>query len=319
MKKSKIRQLLIVMFICTLFFTACGIGNKKSGESTTKKAESSEVKEETTVAETTTKAAKKQLFKESEDLKIILSYTYDNSVFALVENVSDKIITDFAISYIQFDKNGLSIEDVKSGQFEKANMLPGKKLLGHWHGGAGKYVVARVKYVKYKDGSEWFADMLDKEFEEIEKNFSTDNHTKEIKKLKSNSKKAESSEYVKIVGDMKIKRNQFSDNSDFVFTLENVSEKTVKAVSLLVAQYDENGLPVGTSPYNDISFNTRSTGGVVNLLSGDIGTYSDNLFFEPSCDTFKVIVTRIVFEDEEEWENPYYYEWAYFTNKKLEE
>ncbi len=258
-------------------------------------------------------------FQENEDLKIIFSYNYDNDTNIVVKNISDKIILEYEVAYMEFDKNGLSTDDYKKGIMEAANLLPDDKAIGNWYGANGKYVVAIIKNVKYKGGEEWNAVGVDEYFSNLEKNFNIEEYEKNFKnKVEGNGVLAQENEFLKINYTYITHDNEFSLNKDYHYYVENISDKTILEFGIIVAEFDENGLPIRTSPYDHFSRNSRGIGGIANLASGEGQEFYNDLFLEPNCENTKCIVSYIKFYNGYEWENPYIYEWIYLNSGELD-
>ena len=83
----------------------------------------------------------------------------------------------------------------------------------------------------------------------------------------------------------------------------------MKSIQLYILEFDSNGYPVSVSPYDVYASNGRTIGGTINLTKGSSDDYTNNLFFEANCEKYKTIISKIVFMDDEEWDNPYLYEW----------
>lgn len=265
--------------------------------------------------ETTKKTDKKNnqdVFSVSEDLKVCFAYSYDNSAYIVVENTSDKAILDYKVAYITFDKNGFStVTDRKyeTGQVTGANLLPNQKNICSFSDYSGAYPVAVVSNISYQNGEEWTAIGLDDWADSTTSNFTVDSYKQSINSLSEAAKMAENNEHLKIVSSRKFHDNRFSNQDDFSFTLENISNQSIVSAQLKVLEYDDNGFAVTTAPYDKYAKNDKSTGGTINLTVGSRGTFTDNLFFVNTCSKYKCIISSIEFADGTEWTNPYLYEW----------
>ncbi len=167
--------------------------------------------------------------------------------------------------------------------------------------------MATVIYIKYQGSEEWKADNVELWANDVINTFSVDSCEESMNELKEKADLAEQNEYLQIVSTRKYHANQFSNNDDFDFTLKNSSDNTIETVTIHVLEYDENGLPFSTKPYDRFAKNDRSVGGTVNLVSGSTNTYNSVLFFEPDCKNYKYVVQKIIFTDGTEWQNPYIY------------
>jgi len=256
---------------------------------------------------------------ENQDLKVLLAYTYDSKDYIMVENTSDEIILDYELSYMEFDKNGLKVGNYETKSVEAANLIPGDIEQGSWLGSNGKYVVVVVNHIVYKDGEEWNAEGIDEYFNSIENTFDVEEYNKYLTNLlKEEGPLAENNEYVKIKEASIKHNNQFSDDHDLYFIVENTSDKAIVYLQVWVVQFDKNGLPVSTSPYDDFSRNSRVAGSAVNIPSGENSDFTSPLFLSAGCDNIKCIVSYLEFKDGEEWTNPYIFKWICLNNGEFE-
>ena len=65
-----------------------------------------------------------EVFEQNQDLKVTVSYIYDNDPYVVVENVSDKPILDYSVAFLVFDKNGFTVDDWCQGEVSSANLMP---------------------------------------------------------------------------------------------------------------------------------------------------------------------------------------------------
>ncbi len=252
-------------------------------------------------------------FEGTSDMAVSFAYMNQRYTNIIVENTSDKVILDYKVAYIQFDKNGFSVSSnqYEGGSITAANLLPGDKEISSFYGVNGKYVVATIVYIRYQGDETWEANNIEAWADNTIKNFTVDGYKESINALKDKAVLAETNEYVEIVSTEKYHDNQFSNKDDLSFTLKNISSNTIESATLCLLEYDENGLAIPTSPHNTYAKNDHVIGGTINLLSDTTNSFIKSLFFEPTCEKYKCIVKDIVFSDGTEWTNPYVYEWIF--------
>lgn len=291
-------------------------GKDSEDNDSDEKEEKPEKDEQNTKAEeTTTQAPVKS------GLDVVLAYTYDNDIKIVVENVSDKPILKFSVAFLGFDKNGLPTKDkYTTGNSSTANLMPGeKKLVSFYDSTGAEYVGATVSKITYQGDEEWERpdDNVTQWYETLKSRFSVESYNAGLSAMATEAVKAETNEFVTIDSTNKVDRNSYSDKDDFDFVLTNISDKDIVKVSVRVLEYDENGYPVSTSPYDTYCMNDYGTGGTVNLVSGETKTFTSSLFFAENCKQYKCVVQSIEFSDGEEWQNPYFYEWILVNNKSF--
>ena len=254
-------------------------------------------------------------FEANEDLQVIAAFVYDNDTYVVVENVGEQAILNYRIAYINFDKNGFvatrDSDGYERGKADTVNIMPGSKDLSGWYGADGDYADAVIVGVDYADGTSWDAEntQIDRWAETASKEFSVETYKANITELKEQGALGETNDYAALT-DFNLKHgNQFSNKSDFHFSIENKSEQGILSLRLFVLEFDDNGFPVSVSPYDTYCINGHSTGGTVNLAAGSSSSYSDDLFTQSTTTQVKAIIAYLEFQDGTEWNNPYLYEW----------
>jgi len=251
----------------------------------------------------------------SDDLCLIYGYIYKGDRFFLVENTSDKPILEYVLEYIVLDRNGLPLGDSSRAKSSDANLMPGEKKMGKWYGSSGSYAVATVAEISFINGDTWKAKNTDQWVKQVKSSFSLNEYNKQIEGLAEPALKAETAS--PLHGRYgKVNRNQFSNSDDLTLSLTNNGDKVITRSSFMVLQYDRNGFPVSTSPYDHYVLNDKRTGGSVSIAPGATVDVSDSLFFEAGCEYFKVVVRSLEFSDGSYWDNPYLYEWIIFNTPK---
>lgn len=265
-----------------------------------------------------TKAPEPAEFQPNEDLTAVTGFIYDNSTYILIENTGNKPILDYVVAYMTFDKNGFpTITDsdgYERGRDDAANLMPGDKTLPSWYGGKGNYVAATVSYVKYADGTEWEAQYLDVWAAETKNSFNMDDYAAAFSSLKEVGAQALSCEYATLTNVKLEHGNRYSNDLDLWFTVTNIGSQGIAEMILFIMEFDEDGFPVSVSPYDTYCLNGHSTGGSINLASGNTGTYTNDLFADGSTAHLKSVIYSLTFQDGSEWFNPYVYEYIIANN-----
>lgn len=266
-------------------------------------------------------------FKPSDDLVVEIS-TLDSDrrdAISLVKNKSDKTIKEYTIAYVGFDSNGNSVNLGYNSTYELFSVTSANILPGEVHGIDNSayinediyYVSATISKITYKDGSIWEADAIEKWAENEVNNFSIDNYKKKISSFSVESNNAENNGYLQVVSSDKYHYNQFSTKDDLDVTIKNVGNKDIRTFSLIVAQYDQNGYGVNTSPYDLIKLNMSGADvDDANLKTGESDEFSWTLFFNPDCSTYKIVVNEIEFSDGTTWKNPNLLYWILYNEDK---
>ena len=318
-RAMKMRRYSIVFVIAALLLSSCGStapapSNPQSSAASAVSTQhiDASASGQTTSSQAQTADVQDSIYEESKDLKVIAAYTYDKHCFILVENKSSKPILEFVLEYIGFDRNGFSVGGISRGRKSDANMLPGDKLMVGYYESDIKHVSATVVEIKFADGETWKAKNNNAWAEDAKSTFSVNDYNDLVYEFEELAVLAETNQYLQGSWGM-TRRNQFSSSPDFDLNLTNTSEETIQKFSVKVLQFDANGMPVSTSPYDTYKMNDNGSGGIINLTSGASISVTSNLFFEPSCVYFKVCISEIEFANGDYWTNPYVYEWLLFN------
>lgn len=248
-----------------------------------------------------------------EYLNISTVFSYDNNLYIVAENISDKTILDFKIGYLCFDANGLPVDGYQTGNVSSANLIKGAKKSFSFYESC-TYAKAIVTSITFDGGETWEnTDAL--LWSATQNTFSVDDYKAELEAMKATATQAETNPYIEIVSTRKYDNNQFSNDDDISFSLKNIGTLTASKVSLFVLQYDENGYAISVSPYDTYCKNGRSLGGTANITPGSTESFNSTLFFEANCSQYKCIVSSVTFDDGTEWDNPYMFEWILVNNK----
>lgn len=101
-----------------------------------------------------------------------------------------------------------------------------------------------------------------------------------------------------------------SDLSDIRFSITNLSDRPVKNIEFLVAEYDANGKPVTTKPNGYIKENIRKlTWDNAGLIKDIPKTAASAMALNKNCAEVRVMVLHIDFEDRGVWSNPAALDW----------
>ena len=321
--KKQIPKMKIVLLILTVItLITSGIGFLKNYNDEINYNNSSDIE----ISSTNNSIGKKE-YKPTKDLVVEVS-TLDSDrreAISIVKNNSEKTIKEYTLANIGFDSNGNNVklgydEVYELTSFESANILP-----GNVHG-IDKYsyisedifyVISTVVKITYMDGTTWEAEAIEKWAEDEIKNFSVEKYKKKIESYSVESNNAVNNGYIQIVTTDKYHDNQFSTKDDLDATVKNIGSKDIRSFSLLIAQYDQNGYGVNTSPYDIIKQNMSGADvDDANLKVGGTDEFSWSLFFAPDCKEYKIIVNEIEFSDGTTWKNPYLLQWILYNEDK---
>jgi len=276
-------------------------------------------KEAAAQPELTPEPTPEPVFEPNADLRIVHAFVFDGDTYLVIENVGDQPVLNFRVAYANFDKNGfLATTDsagYKTGKSTSANLMPGEKHIFGWSGAKGDYASAAIISAEYADGSVWETAYIDLWAKTAAAEFSVDAQKAAIEAMKADAALAETNEFAQL-SDLSIKHgNSYSAQHDLHFSVENLSAQGIAKLNVFVLEFDENGFPVSVNPYSKYCINGHSTGGTVNLASGESGSYSDDLFLFPETTQIKIVISYIEFQDGSQWENPWLYEWIIANNR----
>lgn len=101
-----------------------------------------------------------------------------------------------------------------------------------------------------------------------------------------------------------------SDLSDIRFEVTNLSERKIKNIEFLAAEYDANGKPVSAKPNGYIKENIRKLTWSNAWLEKDIPkTAASAMSLNKNCSQVRIIVSHIDFDDRGVWSNPQALDW----------
>ena len=116
-----------------------------------------------------------------------------------------------------------------------------------------------------------------------------------------------------------VHRDGGSDLSDLRFDAANSSERTVKKLSFLCAEYDKDGKPVSASPNGYIKKHIRTlTWEDAALAKGVKKSLASNMALNKDCAYVNIIVESAEFEDRGVWANPNTLDWILSEEKYAE-
>lgn len=248
-------------------------------------------------------------------LKITATFVYDNYLNIVAENLSDKTIIDFQITYICYDSNGLVVtKGYETGNVSAANLVAGAKDSYRYYEPGCAYARVIVSSITFSGDEIW--ENPDAAIWAVTRgDFSVDEYNAEIAAMAANAKSAETNPYITIVSTRKFDNNRYSNSDDLDFSVKNTSDKTISSAKFFVLQYDSNGYAIDANSYNDYCKNGDTLSGTLNLMPGTTNGYNASLYFEPSCSQFKIIPYSVTFEDGTVWDNPYLFEWILVNSK----
>lgn len=314
------KKIAVLLFTALLSASLCACGgNETAAEATAPTASPVEIAApEKAASPSPSTAPESPEFEPCPDLRIVASYTYNNYTHVVVENTGSQPILNFSLAYINFDKNGFPTttdsDGYERGKADAVNLMPGDKNDFSWYGASGLYVEAAITSADYADGSSWSISGLGSWASSVRSGFSVDDYKASIAALSDDAALAETNEYALLTEIYITHGNQFSNDHDLNFSVQNTSDLGITRLVLFVLEFDENGFPVSVSPWDINCMNGHTTGGTINLAAGQTGSYSDDLFIQPTTTQIKSVIQHLEFQDGTEWTNPYYLEWILSNN-----
>lgn len=268
------------------------------------------------------------------DLEIVDSIVDQEGHYRIVvKNNSDQPIKDYTLALLTFDKSGFPVSESyptyekvtnlsTSYVADSANILPGHSygINRSWYGDTNvAYIKSAIYKITYMDGTTWEDSKIENWGKDNMASFDVEAFKNDPQRLE-NAKSAQTNDYVSIEKVDKEHTNQFSTNSDLLFTLKNNSDKLVKKIVIAVAEYDKNNFPISVDPYEFIAKNVRLVEWAdINLQPAEVKDGESSLFLEGECDKLKAIITEVVFEDEEVWQNPNIIDWILYNENQYTE
>lgn len=275
--------------------------------------------------------SKKSDYTISDELTILAGYLkvsnagFGKHYITFVKNNSNDTIVDYSIAYIGFDING-NVTDANTGadkygeeKITMANILP-NAVYGLTDGATDgiyvgddndvRYVKSAVSYIKFKSGEEWEMDDLDAWADDTIKNFSVEEQKNYPQSLKSDAEKAMVNPYLSIVNSKTVPNgNSFYDALDLEFTIKNICDKTIRACSIIILEYEDGneGIKLPNQMWN---FNYQYVTNNSYQIDVELPTNQQeelNFVAEAAlvgnCKDYLLIVESIEFEDDTVWSN----------------
>lgn len=107
-----------------------------------------------------------------------------------------------------------------------------------------------------------------------------------------------------------VRREGGSDLSDLRFDAANSSERTIKKIEFLAAEYDKDGKPVSASPNGYVKKHIRTLTWDDAALGKDMKkALASNMALNKDCAAVEIIVDKVTFEDRGVWANPNTLDW----------
>ncbi|MBQ9604149.1 MAG: hypothetical protein IJR45_01925 [Firmicutes bacterium] len=113
-----------------------------------------------------------------------------------------------------------------------------------------------------------------------------------------------------------INREGGSNLSDLRFDAANSSERTIKKIEFLAAEYDKDGKPVSASPNGYVKRHIRTLTWDDAALAKDMKkALASNMALNKDCAYVEIIVDKVTFEDRGVWANPETLDWIMAQDK----
>ena len=215
---------------------------------------------------------------------------------AVVKNSGEQIYGyGLRIKYYNENKEEIFTEDSDIDEIVPAGMSGGLERFIPKHEGT-KYIDAAITYIKLLDNRK-----------ELEPKFKNDFIS--LRDIPSGRSGAEC-KFVDISPASVISSQGESDLSDIRFSVKNTSERTIKNIEFLAAEFDAQGQPVSALPNGYICSNVRKlTWDNAGIKQNEEKTAASPMALNKDCASVKLIVDHVDFEDRGVWSNPDTLDW----------
>ncbi len=215
---------------------------------------------------------------------------------AVVKNNGEQIYGyGLRIKYYNENKEEIFTEESDIDEVVPAGMSGGLERFIPKHEGT-KYIDAAITYIKLLDNK--------KELEPIFKNDFIS-----LRNIPSGRSGAEC-KFIDISPASVISSQGESDLSDIRFSVKNKSERTIKNIEFLAAEFDAQGSPVSALPNGYICSNVRKLSwDNASIKQNEEKTAASPMALNKDCASVKLIVNHVEFEDRGVWSNPDTLDW----------
>ena len=297
MDKGAAGYLAISAVVCTMI---CMYGTKAKNDVKVPKQDIyREITEQTTLQSVTDNAGKKQNDKKLSSMPVYAEYAFlddFNIPHIIVKNNVDQIY-GYSLSVKYFDKNNNEIE---TKNIDIESVIP-----------AGMSE-SPERYIPPVDGAEFISAAVTKYSTNDGENsidIVYNEEHKPLSQLKSSTGDAPCALIKTSVPEVIASRGE-SDLSDIRFEVTNLSERPIKNIEFLAAEYDAGGKPVSAKPNGYIKENIRKlTWNDAGLEKDKPKTAASVMALNKDCAQVYIIVSHIDFEDRGVWSNPNALDW----------
>ncbi len=260
------------------------------------------VTEEQTETTTETVEAKTPPQNSNSDVEVSYAFTDGFGIpHVMIKNNGENIYGySIAVRYLDKDKKELDEKKVDIDAIVPSGFTDGLERFIEKVEGA-EYISAAVTRIVYKDKT------VDTEPVFSEK----------LIKMSDIHTKAKSADCAFInIGEIGIIQREGRNLLDLRFDVTSSSERVIKNISFLIAEYDKNGEPVSAAPNGCVREHIRKLGWEDAAFDpGEVRSLAAAMALNADCAEVNIIVDRVEFEDKGIWANPDSFDWIFSQNK----